>query len=86
MVELEPGLLVLLQPSRQYAEKIIELTGSFLENNAMKNDGNNGNRNWISLTTIDCNSHWKHAKFLFGRNLATIYNVQAPCAWKLQNV
>ena len=86
MVELEPGLLVLLQPSRQYAEKINELTGSFLENNAMKNDGKNGNRNWISFTTIDYNSHWKHAKFLFARNLATIYNVQAPCAWKLQNV
>jgi len=86
MVELEPGLLVLFQPSRQYAEKINELTGSSLENNAMKNDGNNGNRDWISLTTIDCNSHWKYAKFLFGLNLATIYNVQAQCAGKLQNV
>lgn len=73
MVELEPGLLVLFQPSKQFAEKIIvDLIRSFLENKA----------NWISYTSIDCNSHWRHAKFLFGRNVF----VQALCVSELQDV
>ena len=39
MVELEPGLLVLFQPSKQYAEKIIvELIRSFLENHSRTKD------------------------------------------------